>query len=564
MTLAISDSLSLPIEAVTQKFSFLGRTGSGKSYGATKLCELMLQAGAQVVALDPVGVWWGLRTGRQGFKIPVFGGLHGDLPLDEYAGALIADLIVDRNLSAVLDVSQMVSAQQRRFATAFITQLFQRKKAAPAAMHLFIEECQEFVPQNVRSGEQAMVHEFERLIKLGRNFGIGASLISQRPQEVNKKALNQTECLFAFQMTGPQERKAIESWVSEKGATDNIVDQLPKLKVGEPHVWSPQWLGISKTIRIAKKRTADVSSTPRPGEVRASAQELSKVDLQELREKLAATVEKAKADDPKELRKRIEELERREFELMKRAPSLTEDEKEWLGRHLTNLDDHIAHVMAIATDLANARQQIAVLKNANMQIRSYDLHTSAPTISHPQRTVPTKPAPRQRPPATFGHGNQASACEIGGGIRRMMIALAQRPGLSARQLGVRASLSSSSGTFGTYLAKLRTNGWMEGDRNSMQLTPSGINALGAFDPLPEGKALLNHWLAELGAGSGASRMLEALANEYPRALSKEELGRNARISHTSGTFGTYLSKLRTLELVEGSQEIRASAEFFTS
>lgn len=129
----ISHDLTLPIEAVTQKFAFLGRTGSGKSYAATKLCELMLQERAQVVALDPVGVWWGLRTGKgDNFKVPVFGGLHGDLPLDEHAGVLIADLIVDRNLCAVLDVSQMISAQQQRFATAFITQLFHRKKAAPS------------------------------------------------------------------------------------------------------------------------------------------------------------------------------------------------------------------------------------------------------------------------------------------------------------------------------------------------------------------------------------------------------------------------------------------------
>jgi hypothetical protein len=212
MNLRISDTLTLPRDVVTQKLAFLGRTGSGKTYGAMKLCELMLDAKAQVIALDPVGVWWGLRTGTLdvgpgqggGFSIPVFGGLHGDIPLEPGAGALIADLIVDRNLSAVLDVSQMLASEQGRFATGFITQLFQRKKAAPAAMHIFIEEAQEFVPQNVTSGETAKVHAFERLIKLGRNFGIGASLISQRPQEVNKKALNQTECLFAFQMTGPQ------------------------------------------------------------------------------------------------------------------------------------------------------------------------------------------------------------------------------------------------------------------------------------------------------------------------------------------------------------------------
>ena len=142
----------------------------------------------------------------------------------------------------------------------------------------------------------------------------------------------------------------------------------------------------------------------------------------------------------------------------------------------------------------------------------------------------------------------------------MMIALAQRPGLSAKQLGVRAGLSSSSGTFGTYLGKLRSNGWMDGSRDRMELTAEGIAALGAYEPLPAGRDLLTHWLGELGGG--ASRMLQALAEAYPRALTKEELGAAAGISHTSGTFGTYLGKLRTLELVTGSRELQASEEFF--
>src|SRR5574337_1753997 len=56
--LAISDDLQLPIDsingspgAIWQKYAFLGRTGSGKTYAAKKLAELMLEAGAQVIVL---------------------------------------------------------------------------------------------------------------------------------------------------------------------------------------------------------------------------------------------------------------------------------------------------------------------------------------------------------------------------------------------------------------------------------------------------------------------------------------------------------------------------------
>ncbi len=109
MLLHLSKDLSLPIDAVTQTFAFLARRGAGKTYGASKLCEEMLGVGAQVVVLDPVGNWYGLRLGAdgksKGLAIPVFGGLRGDIPLEPGAGALVADLVVDRELSVVLDVS---------------------------------------------------------------------------------------------------------------------------------------------------------------------------------------------------------------------------------------------------------------------------------------------------------------------------------------------------------------------------------------------------------------------------------------------------------------------------
>src|ERR1043166_6228417 len=149
MKLNVSDDLKLPIEAVTEKFAFLGRTGSGKSYAAQKMAEEMARAKAQFVVLDPVGVWYGLRLSAggktPGIDIPVLGGRGGDIPLEPSGGALIAYLVVDRCASMVLDVSQFESdAAKARFAHDFADRFFFRKKAAPSAVHIFIDEAQEF------------------------------------------------------------------------------------------------------------------------------------------------------------------------------------------------------------------------------------------------------------------------------------------------------------------------------------------------------------------------------------------------------------------------------------
>lgn len=268
-TLLVAEGHALPADAlVTEKLGWLGRTGSGKTYGAMQLAEQMLDAGVQVIALDPVGVWAGLRMDGPDWPVYILGGLYGDLPLDPAHGAAVAELVTREGLSAVLDVSQFeTQSEVTRFAEDFATALYAAKKRNPSALHLFVEEAQEFVPQNPEPRETKMLRAFERLWKLGRNFGIGGSLISQRPQELNKKALNQAGVLFVFQLTGPQERKAVEYWMAHHGQAGSS-SGLTTLKRGQPYLWAPD-LGLSDVVAIPPKRSRDVSRTPLVGEARA-------------------------------------------------------------------------------------------------------------------------------------------------------------------------------------------------------------------------------------------------------------------------------------------------------
>ncbi len=123
-------AFTLPIDAATQTFAFVARKGAGKTYTAGKLVEEFLRAEVQVVVLDLVGNWYGLRLsadGRgQGFDIPVLGGLRGDIPIEATGGALIADIIVDTGRSLIVDLSQFSLADRKRFAVTFGEQLWRR------------------------------------------------------------------------------------------------------------------------------------------------------------------------------------------------------------------------------------------------------------------------------------------------------------------------------------------------------------------------------------------------------------------------------------------------------
>jgi hypothetical protein len=600
-TLTIADGLVVPLAAVTEKIAWLGRTGSGKTYGAMKLAEAMLEAGAQIGVLDPVGVWRALRVpaaaGRS-FDVVVFGGLYGDVPLEPGAGELIADVVVDRGLSFVLDVSQFIPSEQQTFARAFAHRFFHRKKSSPSAVHLFLEECQEFIPENPSGREALTLGEFQRLWKLGRNFGIGGSLISQRPQEIAKKALNMSGTLFAFQMTGPQERKAIKSWVADQGVATDIEAVLQKLVVGQPHVESPTFLGVSKTVRILPRVTADLSSTPTVGTAAAARRDLTPIDVAQLRAAMAETVARAKADDPKELRKQIAELQRqiKAVEVQQASRKVTAEIREvsvltdedrallhttvdvFTGMRST-IETIVENTVRAAAAAAEAqlvrtlglmpgwREEFADIANATaLQALAGKLERFTPS-GIPGRpvsgrtTAPVAPRPAQANPKSEPiRQSTGPGVTMPTGQRKVLTALAHYPqGRTKRQVALLSGYAINGGGFNNHLSALRSSGRITGS-DVIAITPAGRDALGAIAPLPSGVELQEHWRAQLGKAERA--IFDALIAVFPQALPKAALAAAAGYEANGGGFNNALSRLRTLELIAGKGELRASEELF--
>jgi len=90
--LHIAPGLSLPPSVVTQTIGVLGIRGSGKSNAAAVLIEHLFAAGLPFCVVDPTGTWFGLRSSRDGrsagLPVPIFGGRHGDVPLERAGGQM--------------------------------------------------------------------------------------------------------------------------------------------------------------------------------------------------------------------------------------------------------------------------------------------------------------------------------------------------------------------------------------------------------------------------------------------------------------------------------------------
>lgn len=581
--LHLSPHLEVPLDLVTEKLAWIGVTGSGKSYGASKTAEELWHAQAQFIVLDPVGVWYGLRLGKDGkapgIPITVFGGLHGDVPLEATAGALIADLIVDKDLSAVLDVSQFdTDADKARFVSAFADRLFHRRKRAPAAMHVFLEEAQEFVPQNPQPGEQMMLHRLHRLQKLGRNFGIGTSIITQRPQETSKKALNQAQTVFVFRLTGSQERKAIKAWVDEHGLEENLLDDLPKMETGTCHVWSPAWLKVFKTVRIAAKETFDASSTPKVGE-RAAARTLAPIDLERLRAAMAATIEKVKAEDPKTLQAKIAELQKKlygyETKKLVAAPAKPQIERVEVSVLKPSDAKRLEVTICRAGDMLQKTRDAMVAMSKLMEKAAAPMHYIK-AEGMPAQLI--QPSVREKMNVNFlkQHAvvkelvrtDLVEVENVSVPQQRILAALVFLQSIGVMrpdkfQVALFVGVSPNSGSYANNLGALRTAGLVDyPEPGRVLITSSGMAAAPAVNIPTTTSELHAAVLGKLARPQQA--ILEKILNAYPHQLAKEWVAEQVGVSVGSGSYANNLGHLRTLGAITYPQPgfVRAAEIMF--
>lgn len=597
--LQLAEDLTLPVDAATQTFLVVGKRGSGKSNTAARNVEQLLSAKIPVVVLDPVDSWYGLKASRdgkgEGFGVYVFGGRHKDVELEPGAGVLVAEFLCEHRAPLVLSCKHLSGLERSRFMVDFAMTLF--RKWTGGVLHIVLEEAHELAPQNPPKGEKAeqMLGAFKKLWKLGRSSGIGGTAVTQRPASLHKDITTQSEILVVHRTIGPQDVEAVRQWIKYHRQGEEILPELATLKTGEAFVWAPEFpeekpIGLRR-VQILQRETFDSAATPKAGEQRVEPKELASVDLDRLRSKMASTIERQKAEDPRELRKTIVDLraqlaaaagakpaaagkqprtverlilrEAQVERLLKVIEQLhdaygdmVDDLADRVGGPVQKIANEMKAALAAARDALNGPARVrATVGNAAPAAFAGGGGRAGSTLSAPGSSRPSPVVSR----VVAGAGDR----EVGtGGLRRILVALAQRPqGLSASQVGVRATLSSKSGTFDTYISRARKAGWITGERHNLRITEAGLAALGSYDPLPTGAALLDHWLRELGT-SGAARILQALANAYPRELTRSEVADAANLTGNSGTFDTYVSRLRSLELISGRGALKASDELF--
>lgn len=550
-------------DVLEEDIAILGKKGSGKTYTAKGVVERLLGRGDRVLILDPLGLWWGLRSSADGqdagFKVAVIGGEHADMPLDPAAAVPLADIVAHENVPMVLDVSDLSKSAQQSFLLAFLREL---RRINRDPLTIVLEEADVFAPQNpMKDDSAALLGEIDWISRRGRFRGFRLVSITQRPAKINKDVLTQASTLILHKLPAPQDKAAAKAWIDGNGDAEKgraVIDSLATLPVGEAWIWST----IDGELRRAKFpaiATLDTSATPKAGERRIEAKALASIDLAKVREALASVLAPKDRDGKRKSEKQkqtvvatdhirpalpdpkvIEEAERRGY--VRGRESLLPA----FNATLSRFEELRAQIDGISESVGLSIQWLSVQRGDSDPAQA--AADAIARASRPREIAMAPKAPtRQGSAAPPAHAGDRSL----GAERRPLAVLARvyPAGMTEAQWSVAAGMKRSGGTWGTYKSRLRTAGMIEQRGDLWFARPDALIAIGQdIEPMPApGDALVEFWISKI---SGVGPMLRELARVYPQGYARTDLATALDMAASGGTFGTYLSRLRSAGLIE--------------
>lgn len=566
--LRIARGFTLPLDLVTEATAIVATRGAGKSSASAVLVEEGFAAGVQCVVFDRTGVYWGLRSNANGdgpgLPIYVLGGPHADVPLEPHAGVLIADLVVDSGHSFVLDLSDLSKSGAIRFAGGFLERLYDRKARARTTTLLVMDEAHFYAPQTPRGGFKGeaatLMGAMEDVVGLGRSRGLGVVLTTQRTQALNKSVLDLIETLLVMRMLSPRARDAVQDWIREKHEDDRegVIATLESLPTGTAWVWSPL-RGILEKVTVRRIKTFDSYDTPKPGQTRLEPTVRRELDLDALGEQMRATAERAKENDPTELRKRIRQLERDMISRPREQVTETIEvekivEVPVLNGQVEKLQDAVTALRGISEAVLSAGHVIGTAAGSVADALDRWQDKPQPTVASPTR--PARTAPRPQPKRE----SQVEASELSAYALGLLRTLAERypMRLTRAQISTFSGRKPRSSAFKAAIAEIIRDGYVTLNKGQYEITDHGVNAVGELpDTPPNPQAVFEMWRSALPTYE--RDLLDSLVAAYPNGLTRQELSDQTGRSLTSSAFKAAISTLAKNGLAEmRAGEVRAS------
>jgi hypothetical protein len=538
----------------SQGNAILGIRDSGKSYSAMKVAEELLSAGIPIIAFDPVGIWKFLRVGvngNPGFPVVVAGGDNPDIPLTLETLPGIIRAAMKENVSLVIDLYSLEHANKSTWIK--IVQesirilLYENKKYG--LRHIFLEEAAEFIPQKIEPQHRLVYAELEKLARIGRNSKLGYTIINQRAEEINKAILEISDLVLLHKQTGKNSLLSLKKWFDvlqyDKERALEIMKDLSRLSKGECYAIS---VGNAVKMKVSKKKTFH----PDPSKAETNPLPKASGDVTKFIESMVA----AAAVKPES---KTDSGRTNEYEVLLKSHNKLMDELRKSRGELTRVRIGIHDATSLIM------QKITPMLKDYIEQTLLALPTAAESIVDESKFIvpaPNHPHVSNKLVKQIININRSNDASLSKCERAILSVLAQRQEVKTNksQVSILSGYSISSSGFVNALSSLHTKGYITKGSDQLSITDDGIKAVGTYDPMPTGQELQNYWYSKLSKAEAA--ILKALIHEYGRSLNKLEIAKKSGYSETSSGFVNALSKLRTLELIEGYGEMKAAEIFY--
>ncbi len=529
----ISEDVSLNAkDYANQGNSIIGMRGSGKSFCAGKVAELLMDAGIPLVAFDPTGVWQNLRNGingNKGYPVVVAGGAEADIPLTRDNAVQIMRACLEGGVSVIFDLTGKETSSKASWMhiVATVIEFLLEQNGRYGLRHVFIEEAAEFAPQRPNPGGQLVYSHIERLARMGRNFGLGYTLINQRAEEIAKAVFEISEMVIVFRQSGKNSLKSIGVWLEIRGEdTKKIMDTLPRLEAGEC------WL-ISDKMEIKVKVLPKNTFHPDPKSQKVTMPAGTKVaDTKSFIEMINNAISADQHDKSSKTKKVISvpNFHTERVKLQEELKQFQEEVRQLRERNKNlelSLKESFQQFDAIAKILEKRYAGTVSISENNFE------KSIATTVTKVAASINSQT------------GEKLQKCPLA-----ILIFLATFSGRSFTnaQIGISTGYSPGSGGFNNALSKLNSLGLII--RNAGRISVNGaadyLQWTGPFEKIEYSLHTFQDKLSKC-----EREIYEVLLANPRKQFDKEDLAGNTPSDYSpgSGGFNNALSRLKTLELI---------------
>jgi hypothetical protein len=353
-TISITEQdIGLPLVKILTGRGFItGKSGSGKSNTAGKICEEILEESYPLMVIDTEGEYYGLKEEYE--LLHVGADEECDLQVGAEHAGKIAELALEENVPIILDVSGYIETSEvNQLVHDTCKAMFDKEKKLKKPFPILVEEAHEWIPQQGVKGEDGKVSEMLiRISKRGRKRGLGIAALSQRPQSVDKDFITQTDYKIWHHLDWDTELKVVKRVLGK-----DWVDDVSNLETGEAILQADFIENSPRKVHVLEKKTFDAGATP-------DLEEFERPELKSVSSDLVGELKEI-SEKKKQEQDRIAQLEQK---LEEKEEEIAEKEEEIDKLRQSNetvdkLADRLAQVASGGEEGSEALDEIREEKN---------------------------------------------------------------------------------------------------------------------------------------------------------------------------------------------------------